>query len=261
MKYECDHCRDTGYVFSEGESTAVSSLCQCHEICRVCKGAGAVEFKRDGYDFMRPCVCRGTQRRLAMFNQAGVPRRFYNVDLESFIPRGGNQRQIKYAMFQFLQEFQRGSGQGIMLAGGTGVGKTHLIVGLLKYMIFELGLTGEFFDFYELTGRIRAGYGKGISEMDLIGPILRKEVVCIDELGKGRNSEWELGILDQIVSKAYNARKVLLITTNYMPMEFSSGTTTVEPLQARVGSRIYSRLKGMCAFHVLHGPDAREQDL
>ena len=96
-------------------------------------------------------------------------------------------------------------------------------------------------------------------------PLIETEVLVIDELGKGRSSEWELNILDQLISKRYNASKITLITTNYVSEDYkqkkgsghSSQNEDQETLENRVGSRIASRLREMCEFIPIEGDDYR----
>ena len=87
-------------------------------------------------------------------------------------------------------------------------------------------------------------------------PLIETEVLVIDELGKGRSSDWELNILDQLISKRYNASKITLITTNYVSKEYMKEDQ--ETLEARVGDRIASRLHEMCEFIYIEGQDHRK---
>ena len=92
-------------------------------------------------------------------------------------------------------------------------------------------------------------------------PLVTLPVLVIDELGKGRGSEWELGVLDELISKRYNAHRTTLFTTNY-GLESSAKSTEAskgfESLQERVGSRIYSRLIEMCKPIRISGRDYRK---
>ena len=81
--------------------------------------------------------------------------------------------------------------------------------------------------------------------------------LVIDELGKGRGSEWELGVLDDLISKRYNAQRTTVLTTNY-PIQKSSAYEGEEDLSERVGIRIYSRLTEMCRPVRLSGADYRQ---
>ena len=97
----------------------------------------------------------------------------------------------------------------------------------------------------------------------------------MDELGKGKKgSEWELGVLDQLIGARYNRQAPTIFTTNYPLQELPSGSqegladlSTIErlreymgepTLREKVGNRIFSRVMGMSTPLELHGaPDYR----
>jgi DNA replication protein DnaC len=89
----------------------------------------------------------------------------------------------------------------------------------------------------------------------------------------GIKSDWEINILDTIISNRYNMRKTTIFTTNYTDTKATSygeivrhkdgkgvliETEKRETLEQRVYPRIYSRLKGMCDFIPMKGPDFRD---
>ena len=149
--------------------------------------------------------------------------------------------------------------------GGSGLGKTHLVVSILKQLILEEGVDGKFVDFFQLLSDIRHGYSHDQSEMSLIEPYLKSRVLVIDELAKGRNNEWEQTILDQFISSRYNAaNKITLFTTNYndqvaLPSDINGRITSFhqQSLAEKVGERIFSRLTQMCDFIKMNGDDYR----
>src|SRR5690606_37380996 len=110
----------------------------------------------------------------------------------------------------------------------------------------------------------------------VLGPLLSVDVLIIDELGKGRNSDWELTILDQLVTGRYKQNKTIIASTNYLlrgsdekrhlfnldleqPGAARGGFSplTFESLESRIGKRIYSRLCEMCLFWEINGKDMR----
>ena len=102
----------------------------------------------------------------------------------------------------------------------------------------------------------------------------RQDLLIIDDLGKGRNTDWELSILDTLISERYNRNQLIMATTNFTEQE---ETTLKErslagdkadkehyisdTIRKRVGERIYSRLQEMCYFENLSGPDRRTEDV
>ena len=97
------------------------------------------------------------------------------------------------------------------------------------------------------------------------------QVLVIDELAKGRNTDWELTILDHFISTRYNDDdKVTLVTTNFKdkldkPVVSSnrnekqglSDAYKKYNLEEKIGARIYSRLMEMCKKINLEGKDYR----
>ena len=82
-------------------------------------------------------------------------------------------------------------------------------------------------------------------------------------MGKGKSSEWEQNILDQLISKRYNSSKKTLVTTNYVARESlpKGSRNKMEILEDRVGERIASRLYEMCTPLYIEGSDYRKNDI
>lgn len=156
--------------------------------------------------------------------------------------------------------------------GSPGVGKTHLMVGFLRNLILERGIACRFQDFGLLLSDMRDGYTRDVPEQHILQPLVDIDVLLLDDLGKGRNSKWELGIIDTLISCRYNAGRTTLITTNYTLdpettlRERSRGRGHIDSeeflsrdtLRDRVGDRIYSRLHEMCRIFFVRGNDYRQ---
>ena len=85
-------------------------------------------------------------------------------------------------------------------------------------------------------------------------------MLAIDELGKGRRSDWELSILDEIISKRYNQKRTTIFTSNYGPKNGPSSQSGIvrENLRDRVGDRVFSRLHEMTQFIHVDAHDFRQ---
>jgi DNA replication protein len=132
------------------------------------------------------------------------------------------------------------------------------------------GISCIFQSFAELLSELRQGYSDGKSDIEIIEPHLQTDILIIDDLGKGRNSEWELGILDMLISERYNRNQMIMVTTNFTENEENTLKEQVrsrekseteyfisDTIRKRVGERIHSRLKEMCYFENLIGKDRR----
>jgi DNA replication protein DnaC len=266
----CSQCGGTGVVTLAEGALAVAKVCACSVRCLVCRGAKFL-FERDaeGRDVARLCECEVRQQRIRLYNEAGIPAKYADARLGDARRDKENVAAVN-AFVLFAKEYQRGH-KGILLMGGPGVGKTHLLCAFLHELIFRHGVPVQFRDFFHLLSDLRSGYAQDKAESDLIQPLVDVEVLAIDELGKGRNTPWEQNILDVIISHRYNSQKTTIFTSNYTE---SKTTTLAEPLRAkdsisseaedvretilqRVGPRIYSRLKEMCEFVTMEGKDKR----
>ena len=265
----CPKCRDKKYVLPNHKGKLQAKLCMCF-ICEECDGEGRVFSQDDkGVAFLSDCsYCSTIRKRLRLLNDSGIPGKFSSATLEIYQPVGLQNKKALSRANDFLYDFKaapKETHRGLLFMGGPGLGKTHLVVSILKQLILEEGVDGKFVDFFQLLSDIRHGYSHDQSEMSLIEPYLKSRLLTIDELAKGRNNEWEQTILDQFISSRYNAAdKITLFTTNYtdqnMVASDISGRTTSFPKQSlaeKVGERIFSRLAQMCDFIKMEGDDYR----
>ena len=119
-------------------------------------------------------------------------------------------------------------------------------------------MAARFVEFGHLLTELRNCFKEPGRARDVIQPLVDISVLVIDELGKGRGSDWELSVLDDLISKRYNAERTTILTTNY-PVEAKISFEGQDVLSERVGMRIYSRLMEMCQPVRLVGADYRQR--
>ena len=272
----CPQCRGSHYVLTNHKGYVQAELCACFN-CPECEGRGHVYIEDEtGISSLRECACAGLMHRLKKVGEAGIPGKFATTKLETYHPIHDSQKFALRQAQDFVHDFGK-SQQGLLFMGRPGLGKTHLAVSVIKVLILEKGADCKFVDFFQLLSDIRFGYSQNLSEQAIINPYVATPILLIDELAKGRNTEWELTMLDQIISSRYNAAdKITLFTTNYSDQtphpkksgksdshkEFSNSREALaseETLQDKVGERIYSRLAEMCRFIKLEGIDYRQE--
>jgi DNA replication protein DnaC len=164
-------------------------------------------------------------------------------------------------------------GKGLVLEGEPGRGKTHLLCGILRELVFKHAVAVRFVEFTHLLSTMKESFDKRGGDPVRLTSLARTPVLAIDELGKGRKTDWEIAIIDEIVSRAYNHGSLLLGTTNFAPrtgtvrpptgavVPGAPGTLArgdSESLQDRLGDRVFSRLREMVTFASVRGDDFRE---
>lgn len=260
----CQHCRGYGIVFSPKGFFANSELCSCVLKCRQCQGA-AMDVSSGA---ARPCHNPSPTVMVNLFNQANIPSRYALARLENFKNFTGNGEDIISNVKSWLKLIGKGENlnhyKGIIVEGGVGVGKTYLLTSIAKHIIFK-GLSVKFVDFFQLITEIKAKYSlKQDVDESILNPLLKVDVLIIDELGKGRRTNFEQTIIDQLVMGRYNQQKLIIASTN---CSLKNAITNIDPsdfhnfptLKAAVGERIYSRLSETCYFWELTGNDYRYQ--
>lgn len=237
--------------------------------CPFCGGMGRREVVIDGVPRVAKCRCQKVPDRVALFNAARIPARYAGCTLEGFRRDLPGAQPGWTAVRLWLDRYRPGEeNRGLVLYGGPGRGKTHLLCAALRELVFRHGVTVRFIEFTHLISAIKESWDRNVGEAVSITPLVTVPVLAVDELGKGRKTDFELAIIDEIVTRRYNAQGSLLGTTNFEPKlaprrganeAASLAVAGVETLPERIGDRAFSRLKESVDFAPVLGEDYRFQ--
>jgi len=232
-----------------------------------------------------PCECTIADKRSRVLERARLPKRYQHCNFESYDTdqydrdtHGAEAEAWNRSLAQaklIVQGFARNflpiaasaENHGLMLMGSCGVGKTHLAVAALEEIILR-GHSGLFYDYRELLKEIQDSYNpeSNSTEMGVLEPVLKAEVLLLDDLGSSKPSLWALETVGHILNTRYNEHRVTLLTTNFLdvpqPMPRMAGSRpaqTEDTLTDRVGARIRSRLYEMCRTVEICAPDYRRE--
>jgi len=277
---DCPVCQGRGLLFQREGELARAVLCGCIGPCARCQDTHIVRSAGPGGQRVLRCRCRLLPDRAEVFNRIGLPAHYAQADFQSFsngalkmrAARGDDAASEKLGPFTRVYAWANAfdparENRGLVLTGKVGRGKTHLLAALLRHLTLEKGVRTRFIEFTRLLADLRAGFDEGRSGADLLNALVEVPVLAIDELGKGRMTDWELSVVDELISRRYNALRCTLGTTNFSPGEPTGALPTnlalgeAAPRQTlgdRIGERPWSRLNEMVDFVEVGGPDVRE---
>ncbi len=263
----CTTCGGHSYVVERQGELAMARACSCIGACPQCKDTGWVADGDDWRAARKRCTCASIERRIGLFNQARIPGRHATSTLASFEMAPGPLMRAWNNARAIITVWKSGAeNRGFVLHGPVGTGKTHLMCAVLRELVFEHGVRVRFIEFSHLLADLRASFEQGGGSGSMLQDLVDIEVLAIDELGKGRNTEWESTVLDELVSRRYNAAATVLATSNYAPAatghaapSLASPRKTMPGLPDRVGDRVFSRLAELCDFLEMPGSDWRQR--
>lgn len=237
-----------------------------------------------------PCDCTTGNKAERVLAKARVPDRYRHCDFENFetdneIENASREQlaawnrslaQAKLIVQRFAEEFspvrEMQSDQGLLLMGPCGAGKTHLAVAALKEIV-QRGHSGLFYDYRELLKEIQDSYNaeSQSTEMSVLDPVLKAEVLVLDDFGASKPSDWVRDTVGHILNSRYNEKRVTILTTNFLDSDSAIAPApaarvagmrspmTDDTLTERVGKRIRSRLYEMCRTIEISAPDYRKE--
>lgn len=258
---QCPACQGARIVLSTNADYLTAQLCpECtgHR-CERCSG-GRVLFRQDehGASFSRPCPCQSKARFVEAYNAAHLPKIYAKSTFKDFLRTSDSVGAAKDATQALFNAWETGKTErGIGLVGSCGTGKTHLIVALARALTLRKGVAVRFVEFSHMLAEIKAGFDQKRSMDSVLGPLTEAPLLIIDEMGKALSTEWQLSVLDELISKRYNRGLPIAFTSNFPISNPVAGGFRAVLLRERVDERIFSRLMAMCDIYEVAGPDQR----
>lgn len=165
------------------------------------------------------------------------PAREYHV--KNYVAEFQNQEALEFASAFHGQE-------DVYLWGPCGVGKTHLACAMVREVV-AMGKTAIAMKPSQLSRYLRVK--EATVQEARIAELATADVLLIDELGIGKETDFALQILQEVLDvRADNYRRGLIITSNYSLADFAM----------KIGEdAIPSRLRKMCRIIKIDGKDRR----
>lgn len=198
--------------------------------------------------------CKHKPRKVK-YRRALIPPKFVGKTFEDYKVTPENKVAVEGAKW-FVDEKPT---RGLYLFGEVGTGKTFLAA-LIAQEYVAKGKSVVFGDVPSLLADLKATFGKGGTE-DLLNRYCDCNLLILDDIGAGKVTDWNVGVLYQIINARYNADKLTIATSN---CDFNGleDVLTVRDSYGRIvdaltGKRIVSRLKEMTYPLFIEGTDRR----
>lgn len=201
------------------------------------------------------CECAyGRHKRLTTWAKKFVPKRYADKTFADYEVTAVNRRAVGMARW-FLEKGDR----GLYFYGGVGTGKTFLASLIAKEYAAggkeTLGRKLVFGDVPSLLDEIKKTFNDpNASSQQVLSKFIKCDLLILDDIGTGKLSEWNTGLLYQIINERYNEEKPIILTSNYTLEQLGEKLSKVD---AENGARITSRLRGTCYFASLGTEDRR----
>lgn len=205
-------------------------------ICPICQNSGWEQLWRvNGRPAVRRCPQEShlTERLIAL----GTPPRFQDCTLASFAPQTLAARHARQHLLRYLQNYPS-QDRGLLIQGEDSNNKTHLVVGMMRLMLSESLAQPRYSDASTLLRQLDVDLDllDSITRRQQLESIINCEMLILDNLNSGGDSDNQRAMLEYIVSYRYRQLLPIVITTNL----------SLHELQNQVGLNTCSRLIEMC---------------
>lgn len=177
-------------------------------------------------------------RWLSKIGDAGIPERFKQRTLETYVVDTNNSKQQKIFNFckDYAANFQqiRKTGQSFMMLGTVGTGKTHLSIGV-ALEVMKNGNSAVFSSASKIFRAIKDTYHKGShqKESEVMAIYTQCDLLIIDEVGVQRGSDFEKETFFDVINERYENMRPTIILSNL----------TIEEIKVFLGERVFDRLR------------------
>ncbi len=224
-KFDCDLCRDTGYVSGK--------ICEC--------------IKKEASKIMAEELSKEMPLKDCRFDNFDL--KFYSDKTDA---NGANPRRRMTSILKLCREYVitfGGNSGNLLFRGETGLGKTHLTLAIVGGVI-EKGFMPVYGSAENLFSAVEAEKfsGEGRGNYDTM---LNCDLLVIDDLGAEMATVFTKSVLYNLVNTRLLSGKPTIINTNLSMKEIGE----------KYSPRIASRLIGNYNDNIFLGADIRQQKL
>ena len=186
-------------------------------------------------------------------SMSGVPARYGGAGFSNFEQPTQAHRQAVGILTGYMRQIRDDARQAqawrpIVMHGGVGTGKTHLVCALVNNLVSR-GVSARYTTMQAMLADIRRAYGA--TDLTEAGQVDRyvngPDLLVLDEADLIRGTDNDLGLVFAVVNGRYNASRPMVMVSNQPP----------DGLATYIGERTMSRMRENVALVSCPWPDCR----
>lgn len=290
----CPACSGTGWTYSDTIRHRCECSFPRPD-CTLCDDSGWLAEMKDGERIVRRCKCILKRKGEQLLAEAQLPElfanaRFHNYDISEHL----SQQEAHIEAMRYVDDWRSRDRNSILFTGTAGLGKTHLAAAMVHELTLIHQVPCMFINMQSFLARQREGMKSSDLVSDRQSRLARSiDMLVMDDLGAERLTDYSLETVTTIINERYHRNLPIIITTNHpfrpavlvgsdgliaaesadeaalaaergSPDAARKGTDRVKrkfkteiTVGDQVGSRIFSRLQGMCTIVEVIGRDRR----
>ncbi len=184
--------------------------------CQECKDTGWVIIYKDGREVMHRCTCYQVRRAQELAERSGLSKDFLKKSFKGFDTRGSavlanaRDKAVNYA--RNFKETRHGRHNSIMFCGQPGSGKTHLGTAICSSLM-AMGVPAIYMPYRNVMTRIKQNITDEGAYSKMLDTYMDAGVLYIDDMLKGRLTETDVNVMYEIINYRYINNLPLVIST------------------------------------------------
>ena len=173
---------------------------------------------------------------------SNLPEKYKNEDMKDWVKVTGTE-EMTDAIKRYLNNAEENlsKGQGMIIAGPVGTGKTKIQTYLLRKLMIDYGISAYFISSDGL-GKKLSMFKDSARELDeFVEKLSNRKIVMFDDLAESTIPEWRMKHFTYIINQRYYNQKVTFFNT----------MKTIEEVKSVLGEHIMSRLFEMCDGYIV----------